>query len=84
MTYNSDNVFDKVESFEICFKCKGNGYLASVEELQVPHPLKLCKLCEGNGYFKESNKKHGSSASIVVDLLTKLKELIRGKKYTRH
>lgn len=84
MTSKSDNVFDKVESYEICFKCKGNGYMANVEELQGCDPLNLCKICNGNGYFTEEKKEHGSAASIIVGVLTKIKEMIRGKKFTRH
>jgi len=84
MTSKSDNVFVKVESYEICFKCKGNGYLANVEELQGCEPLNTCKICNGNGYFTEPKKNHGSAASAIVGILTKIKELIRGKKFTRH
>jgi hypothetical protein len=76
--------FDKVESYEICMTCKGNGYFASAEELQVSEPLKLCQHCDGNGYLEPINTDHGPSTGFLVGLMTAIKELIRGKKYTRH
>jgi len=76
--------FDKVESYEICMTCKGNGYFASAEELQVSEPLKLCQHCDGNGYLEPINTDHGPSTGFLIGLITAIKELIRGKKYTRH
>ena len=65
------NPFDKVQSYEICITCKGNGYFANAEELQATDPLKLCQHCDGNGYLEPINTSHGS---IIVSILTKLKE----------
>jgi len=68
------------ESKQICKDCRGNGYIATAEQLTTEDSLPLCRECNGNGYIEPRITELGR----LTWILNKLEEIICGKTTTKH